>query len=88
MSILITGGAGVIGSHTAKLLYESGLDIVIPDNLITGRRGNVRRGAFVEGDIADKGLVRWRPVASCITNIVASVLGCEGSGLRVIRETK
>jgi hypothetical protein len=62
--------------------------IVILDNLIAGCRGNVLRGGFVEGDIADKGLVRWRPVASSVTNIVASVLGCEGSGLRVIRETK
>lgn len=58
MSILITGGAGFIGSHTAKLLYESGLDVVLLDNLTTGRRENARWGAFVEGDIADAGLVR------------------------------
>lgn len=58
MSILITGGAGFIGSHSAKLLSESGLDVVVLDNLTTGRRENARWGAFVEGDIADAGLVR------------------------------
>jgi UDP-glucose 4-epimerase len=35
MSILITGDAGYIGSHTAKFLDESGLDLVILDNLST-----------------------------------------------------
>lgn len=58
MSILITGGAGYIGSHTAKLLDESGLDIVILDNLSTGLRESLRWGSFIEGDIADVGLVR------------------------------
>jgi UDP-glucose-4-epimerase GalE len=53
MSILITGGAGFIGSHTAKLLSESGRKIVILDNLTTGRRENVRWGDFVLGDILD-----------------------------------
>ena len=58
MSILITGGAGYIGSHTAKLLDESGLDVVVLDNLSAGLRENLQWGAFIEGDIADVGLVR------------------------------
>lgn len=58
MSILITGGAGYIGCHTAKRLNEAGRDIVVLDNLSTGRRGNARWGAFVEGEIADQALLR------------------------------
>jgi UDP-glucose 4-epimerase len=58
MSILITGGLGYIGSHTAKLFHESGLDVVILDDLSTGRRENARWGTFIKGDIADVSLVR------------------------------
>ena len=36
MKILVTGGAGYIGSHVAKRLAESGLDVVIIDNLVKG----------------------------------------------------
>ena len=58
MSILITGGAGFIGRHTAKLLQSAGLRAVVFDNLATGRRDEAAEGAFVEGDIADVRLVR------------------------------
>jgi UDP-glucose-4-epimerase GalE len=58
MSILITGGAGFIGSHSASLLSKSGYDIVVLDNLSTGRRSNARWGTFVLGDISDVALVR------------------------------
>lgn len=58
MPILITGGAGFIGSHTAKLCFESGLDVVVLDNLTTGRRDIARWGAFIEGQICDVALVR------------------------------
>jgi len=57
MSILITGGAGFIGSHTAKLFYESGFDIVVLDSLVTGTRENAHWGSFVEGDISNIPLV-------------------------------
>ena len=58
MSILVTGGAGFIGRHTAKLLHASGLEPVVLDNLSTGRRDETGWGPFVEGDISDVALVR------------------------------
>jgi len=58
MSILITGGGGFIGRHTAKLLRASGLEPVVLDNLTTGRRYATGWGTFIEGDIADVPLVR------------------------------
>jgi UDP-arabinose 4-epimerase len=51
--VLITGGAGYIGSHTAKLLALSGTEPVVYDNLVTGNRSAVRWGPFVQGDILD-----------------------------------
>ena len=49
--ILIVGGAGYIGSHTNKLLAESGNETVVFDNLVTGHREFVKWGEFVEGDL-------------------------------------
>jgi UDP-glucose 4-epimerase len=58
MSVLITGGAGYIGSHMAHHLLEAGEDIVVLDNLSTGVEKNLPRNiAFARGDIADAGLV-------------------------------
>jgi len=58
MPILVTGGAGYIGRHTAKLLHASGLEPVVLDNLSTGRRDEAGWGPFIEGDISDVALVR------------------------------
>jgi UDP-arabinose 4-epimerase len=58
MSILITGAAGFIGSHSAKALAEAGFSVVTLDNLTTGRQENARWGPFIQGDIRDVGLVR------------------------------
>ena len=56
MTIMITGGAGYIGSHTARLLSERGYDIVIYDNLSTGHKKAVEGLPFVHGDINDTNL--------------------------------
>jgi UDP-glucose 4-epimerase len=56
-SIMVTGGAGYIGSHTVRQLGEAGENIVTLDNLSKGFRENVLYGDFVEGDTADKALV-------------------------------
>lgn len=53
MRILVTGGAGYIGSHTCKELARRGHEPVVYDNLSTGHRELVRWGAFVHGDILD-----------------------------------
>lgn len=54
MKILITGGAGYIGSHVVKALGKLGHDLVIYDNLSTGHREAVTYGELVVGDLADK----------------------------------
>jgi UDP-glucose 4-epimerase len=56
-SILVTGGAGYIGSHTVRQLGEAGAKVVTLDNLSKGFRENVLYGDFVEGDTADQELV-------------------------------
>jgi UDP-glucose-4-epimerase GalE len=56
--ILVTGGAGYIGSQTAKALARAGRVPVVYDNLSSGHRWAVRWGPFVEGDIADGALLR------------------------------
>ncbi|MGH9591569.1 MAG: UDP-glucose 4-epimerase GalE, partial [Bryobacteraceae bacterium] len=59
MSVLITGGAGYIGSHMAFSCLETGRDVVVIDNLITGLRALVPEQAhFIQGDIADQAVVR------------------------------
>ncbi len=58
MKILVTGGAGFIGSHVADALIDAGHEVVVIDDLSTGRRENVpAKARFVEGDIRDGALV-------------------------------
>lgn len=51
--ILVTGGAGYIGSHTVRQLGEAGENIVVLDNLSTGHQAAVLHGQFVRGDVDD-----------------------------------
>src|ERR1035438_6630197 len=59
MKTLVTGGAGFIGSHLAELLIENGHEVVVVDNLTSGRMENLRRIAshsgfsFINIDIRD-----------------------------------
>ena len=53
MKVLVTGGAGYIGSHVVKQLGEAGHDIVVYDNLSTGYKWAVTYGELVIGDLAD-----------------------------------
>lgn len=66
--ILVTGGAGYIGSHVVKSLTEQGFPVVVLDNLSKGHREAVLFGDFVQGDLADTALLdrvfeQYRPVA-------------------------
>lgn len=58
MRIIVTGGAGYIGSHTARLLADSGHDVLVYDNLSRGHRRAaelaVGPGRLVEGDLLDE----------------------------------
>ncbi len=67
-AILVTGGAGYIGSHTCKALSKAGYLPVVYDNLSTGHAYAVKWGPFVHGDLADKAKLKaaiasFNPVA-------------------------
>jgi UDP-glucose-4-epimerase GalE len=53
MRILVTGGAGYIGSHTVRLLLERGHDVRVYDNLCNGHRAAVPAGRLIVGDVGD-----------------------------------
>ena len=57
-NILITGGAGYIGSQTAKVMFEEGFYPIILDNLITGDISLIKWGKFVKGDIKNDKLIK------------------------------
>ena len=58
MNILVTGGAGYIGSHTCKALAKAGFTPITYDNLSTGHKANVQWGPFILGDLQDRELLR------------------------------
>jgi UDP-arabinose 4-epimerase len=57
VNVLVTGGAGYIGSHTCKSLEAAGYSPVVLDDLSTGHRWAVQWGPLVVGDIAGRKLV-------------------------------
>ena len=82
--VLITGGAGFIGSHTADLLLQQGIAVRVLDNLSSGFRHNLPERhnllEFVEGDIRDKDTVNqcMQDVSHCLhlaaqVSVVASL---------------
>ncbi|GJM20148.1 MAG: UDP-glucose 4-epimerase-like protein [Planctomycetota bacterium] len=63
--VLVTGGAGFIGSHVSEQLLARGDEVTVVDNLSTGKRENLRDGVrFVEGDLAHDG-VATRAMEGC-----------------------
>jgi UDP-arabinose 4-epimerase len=56
-AIMVTGGAGYIGSHACKALARAGYEPIAYDSLVRGHREAVRWGPLVEGDLADRALL-------------------------------
>jgi UDP-arabinose 4-epimerase len=69
-NVLVTGGAGYIGSHACKALAKAGYTPVAYDNLVYGHREAVRWGPFVEADLADKATL----AAALRTHEIAAVM--------------
>jgi UDP-glucose 4-epimerase len=78
MKILVTGGAGYIGSHMVKLLVDRGDEVTVLDDLSTGHADAVRGGAFVQGNIANAEqtakLLRDRNIEAVIHFAAASLV--------------
>ena len=71
MGVLVTGGAGFIGSHMVLELLDAGEDVVVLDNLSTGFRWAVPDQArFVEGDVGDRDLVSRLFLSNSIDAII------------------
>ncbi len=75
--ILVTGGAGYIGSHVVKLLGQQGWDIVVIDNLSTGHKWAVLYGRLVKIDLSEKEKIRellkeFKPLA--VMHFAASIV--------------
>jgi len=78
MSVLVTGGAGYIGSHMVLALLDAGEDVIVLDNLSTGHRWAVpEKAELVVGDISDQDLVRaiiWKHSINAIIHFAGSIV--------------
>jgi UDP-glucose 4-epimerase len=72
--ILVTGGAGFIGSHIVDLLIETGYDVVVIDNLSGGSKSNLNPAAeFIQGDVRDETCLQ--PVFDTGIDVVMHIAG-------------
>ena len=79
MKILVTGGAGYIGSHMVKLLAATGAEVTVLDDLSTGHADAVRGRDFVQGDVADlpftKKLLQEKGIEAVVHFAASSLVG-------------
>jgi UDP-glucose 4-epimerase len=75
MKVFVTGGAGFIGSHVARILLQDGHSVTVLDNLSTGRRELVPAGAaFIEGDLRQEDrLADWLKGHDVVIHLAALV---------------
>lgn len=69
-TVLVTGGAGYVGSHICKALAQAGYTPVVYDNLCRGHRDSVKWGPLVEGNIADASALEAAITAHSATAVV------------------
>ena len=74
--VLITGGAGYIGSHIVKRLLERGMQTIVLDNLQTGHREAVIGGTFIQGDIGDERILQEIFAAHEIDSVIHMAADC------------
>ncbi len=70
MAILVTGGAGYIGSHTALYLTEKGEEVIILDNLQKGHKEAVLDAKYYEGNLSDESLLDGIFTENTISSVV------------------
>ena len=90
MHAVVTGGAGFIGSHLSKKLLSLGWDVTIYDNLSSGKRSNIPKGAkFFWADLSDEGCLNLMPKEKVdIFYHIASHVGQELSFERPLYDLK
>lgn len=70
MNVLVTGGAGYIGSHIVRLLEKTKENVIVYDNLVTGHQAAVKNSTFVKGDIFDSELLTATIKKYDITSVI------------------
>ena len=70
MKVLITGGAGYIGSHCNRYFFEQGVETIVLDDLSDGHPEAVIVGNFIQGDFGDKDFIQAFLVAEKFDAIV------------------
>ncbi len=69
-TVLVTGGAGYVGSHAVKVLAAAGFEVVVLDSLVNGHREAVSEHVLVEADVSDTAVVRETIRRHAVTDVL------------------